>query len=734
MSSRLFYNKEEENINKESINNYKYLFAQYENNIPTLEEALIQLFKSEKYEKFVDDAKANYLAFDIINQCKRKINPIFNIIKQKYKNISINDAYIICSYTCESIEEDYSPYRLLNKNLVLSDRQHGIKNISKYLYIFLKSLRKLDRYYPTQTNKYLYRCIKHKVSLSKDPFNNKLIPYAIGNIKTFWAFTSTSTNALLTTKFLGKKKNEQLKMGTIFTLTGDVWGYDITLFNRYDEEEILLEPETKFKVDNVFPPVNDVIHITCRILKSPMVLSSNGVEQIINNNFIAQMKIEVQNNNGTNIINPMGYLCNIGNKNIKILITYYKKLNLECLNNITKFIVYINNEEREIDMKLDRYIYTNQQLDITMIEILEEDNISTFLEIDSNIASKNYTNENIEAIYLNDSNLLGKMKGTVIKKNYDNYICNMKSLNNGIILNNKSQLIGIIKEKNNNNNLIEFIPMNIIINKINYIKCIYDIKREDLGKNIQILNNKEFSHDDQVQNHEIINKTDIIINGKISTNILTYQFQRDGLNIIYFSSNELFTNTSYMFSDCSALKEVDISSFDTSEVTDMSYMFSHCSSLKEINLSSINTNKVTDMSSMFSDCPSLTKLNLTLFNTENVTDMSSMFSNCSSLKEINLTSFNTRRVTNMNRMFSYCSSLTNLNLSSFNTSRVAYMSWMFFNCSSLKELNLSSSFTANQVNEMNDIFSGCSSLKELNCLDTKLQKKFNGDECCFCII
>ena len=34
-----------------------------------------------------------------------------------------------------------------------------------------------------------------------------------------------------------------------------MYGYDIKLFNYYNEEEILLEPETKFIVDNVLPPI-----------------------------------------------------------------------------------------------------------------------------------------------------------------------------------------------------------------------------------------------------------------------------------------------------------------------------------------------------------------------------------------------------------------------------------------------------------------------------------------------
>ena len=39
-----------------------------------------------------------------------------------------------------------------------------------------------------------------------------------------------------------------IKSGTIFRLEGDIWGYDITLFSKYDEKEILLEPERKFIV------------------------------------------------------------------------------------------------------------------------------------------------------------------------------------------------------------------------------------------------------------------------------------------------------------------------------------------------------------------------------------------------------------------------------------------------------------------------------------------------------
>ena len=76
---------------------------------------------------------------------------------------------------------------------------------------------------------YLYRCINAHINYKFDPFNKKSIPYSIGIKKTFWSFTSTTPDLNTSLDFLGKKSG--LKIGTIFTLCGDVWGYDITLFN-----------------------------------------------------------------------------------------------------------------------------------------------------------------------------------------------------------------------------------------------------------------------------------------------------------------------------------------------------------------------------------------------------------------------------------------------------------------------------------------------------------------------
>ena len=155
-----FYCEDNECIREESVNVYKNLFSDYENNPPSLEEALYQMFTSSN----LDDKTSKKFTKNILNNCKIDIDKKFTEIKKKYQNITKEDAYIICSYTCESEDRNYSPYRLLNQNLVKDNRQNGIRNISKYLYILLKALRKLPRYYPKE-KKYLYRCIAYKVCL-----------------------------------------------------------------------------------------------------------------------------------------------------------------------------------------------------------------------------------------------------------------------------------------------------------------------------------------------------------------------------------------------------------------------------------------------------------------------------------------------------------------------------------------------------------------------------------------
>ena len=269
-----FYAVGEDNDKEESINNYKDLFLPYLDNPPSIEDALKQIFisgglSSNEINLYINDI--NEKINDLLNKKGRESK-----IKEKYPNITHNDCVIISSYTLEALNSEYSPYRILNRNLANDDRKEGLNKVSKYLYLLLKSLRKLKVYYPSDEQKYLYRGISIQVETKIDPYNSKLVPYLRNNKKTFWAFTSTSWKTSTALKFLednGYHEEKKLKKGTFFSLYGKVYGYDITLFNKYNEEEILLEPEKKFRIENVIPDPNGIINVTCEILDSPNILN-----------------------------------------------------------------------------------------------------------------------------------------------------------------------------------------------------------------------------------------------------------------------------------------------------------------------------------------------------------------------------------------------------------------------------------------------------------------------------
>ena len=135
--------------------------------------------------------------------------------------------------------------------------------------------------------------------------------------------------------------------------------------------------------------------------------------------------------------------------------------------------------------------------------------------------------------------------------------------------------------------------------------------------------------------------------------------ERFGSSFQYLNTSEV-TNMSYMFSGCSSLRTLDLSTFDTSNVTDMSYMFAASKEkLTRIDgLTNWNTSKVTNMKNMFENCWLLTSLDLSSFNTSNVTNMNSMFYGDDELETIYVrTGWNMGKVENASQMFLGCDKL-----------------------------------------------------------------------------
>ena len=184
------------------------------------------------------------------------------------------------------------------------------------------------------------------------------------------------------------------------------------------------------------------------------------------------------------------------------------------------------------------------------------------------------------------------------------------------------------------------------------------------------------------------------------------------LDLSSFNTSSL-TNMTGVFQDCLQLSNLNISTWNTSNVTDMKYMFCGDSKLASLNVSNFNTSKVTNMEFMFYLCSSLVNLNLNNFDTSNVTTMQAMFWQCENLTSLDLSKFNVSKVVYMNKMFQNCYKITNINISTWNTSNVIDMQYMFCGDSKLPSINLSS-FNTSKVTNMHEMFSDCNSLTTLN--------------------
>ena len=270
----------------------------------------------------------------------------------------------------------------------------------------------------------------------------------------------------------------------------------------------------------------------------------------------------IRENEKSEYITGTGFFCNISSKNIKALITNNHILDQYFLENEKKLKYIIETEnkklEKEINLEIDRYKYTDIDLDFTLIEILPEDNIVKFLEIDDYINSKDYQKENIFSIQYPKGKELKISMGEYLYKEeiYFSYSIGTESGTSGspIILYDNMKIIGLHKGTkvnygNMKNKINIGIPFNYLINKINFIKCIYNIK--DVRNDIYLINNKIYTSDKTYEiNKEIESKMKININGKINPIIINTKLNKTGKFIYYFTSNETIENLSQLFFNC----------------------------------------------------------------------------------------------------------------------------------------------------------------------------------------
>ena len=457
------------------------------------------------------------------------------------------------------------------------------------------------------------------------------------------------------------------------------------------------------------------------------------LNKIMNSNNFSQNVCKIEISNKITKTYASGFFCHIQSKELRVLISNNHVINEQFLKNVKELTIYLtdNNEEikKIINLDSERLKYTNEALDITIIEILDEDLIDSFFEIDENfIKNKKFLNETVFNLqYPQGGNLnisFGKILQTY-KENKFLYDAGSDSGSSGspIILFEDFTVIGIHKGVKKNKNdfrlkinkgiyldkIINLIPKSTRPENKNIIGCTYDIKKEDINKDIQVYNN--------INNIERYIKSVSIYRQdekKRRINNGMYKFDKEGKYFIFYEFDKTVNDLSHIFNNCSTLTRVNMPTFNDSDITNMSYMFNKCISLKRIDfLNSFNTKNVANMSDMFRGCISLENINLSSFNTENVKKMSGLFRGCSSLKKIDLSSFNTKNALDLSYMFKGCKKLLNINLSSFNTEKVTDMSHMFDKCQQLEEINLNTFNTQNNRN-FSYMFENCNSIKKLD--------------------
>ena len=323
------------------------------------------------------------------------------------------------------------------------------------------------------------------------------------------------------------------------------------------------------------------------------------------------------------------------------------------------------------------------------------------------------------------------------------------------LLNNK--IIGIHKGSIKKNRINKYnigtylkYPLNEINKLKNEIKMKIKIEKDDINKEIYFLDNTHSKDENGIKHYHGNLKELNNINTELYINNIKKEYkkyfipEKKGIYTIELIFNIYIKDCSYMFFNCDKLIDIDLSSFNISNINNMRYMFVGCKSSKSLpDISKWDTKNVNNMSGMFGECKSLKSLpDISQWDTKNVKEMSDIFSGCESLESLpdisqwntknlnnmsgmfqfcksleslpDISKWDTKNVNNMSQMFSWCISLESLpDISKLNTKNVINMSGMFVACHSLESLPDISKWDTKNVNYMNDMFYNCNLLKSL---------------------
>lgn len=231
------------------------------------------------------------------------------------------------------------------------------------------------------------------------------------------------------------------------------------------------------------------------------------------------------------------------------------------------------------------------------------------------------------------------------------------------------------------------------------------------------------------------------------------QYDVDNLRLPKTHGLPKLNNMARMFNNLRSSRIVDLTIFNTENVTDMSYLFgsdgrienklynnvthvivgeqfstknvtnmagmfagTYLDNIAQL-IDKFDTTKVTNMTHFLDSTKNLTSINLKdNINTENVADMSYMFANHDPLGRLILgNNFSTKNVVNMEGMFKNIDDLEQLNLGDkFDTSNVTNMRYTFAGIDDLAALDLGTKFNTSKVTDMSYMFENTNEMVTLN--------------------
>lgn len=185
------------------------------------------------------------------------------------------------------------------------------------------------------------------------------------------------------------------------------------------------------------------------------------------------------------------------------------------------------------------------------------------------------------------------------------------------------------------------------------------------------------------------------------------------------------TNMHSMFDSCYKLQSLDLSLFDTSHVTDLGYMFSGDSVMTTLHIpDNFVTSSAKDISGIMNGCKSLTNVNVSKWDTSNVTAMQWAFKAMFKVKQLDVSNWNTSKASldvskwqtsslkQAVNMFMSDAKLTQVAVQNWDMSSVEDLGGMFAYCSSITSMDVSNWYMPNCKHFIN-VFNGLTNCKTL---------------------